>query len=45
MCTTLKDQINTDLLEFIGTRQEKKVEKREFGVDAEIRKPTQEPRA
>jgi non-heme chloroperoxidase len=45
MCTTLKDQINTDLLEFIGTRQEKKVEKRKFGVDAEIRTPTQEPRA
>jgi non-heme chloroperoxidase len=45
MCTTLKDRINTDLLEFIGTRQERKVEKRKFGVDAEIRPPTQEPRA
>ena len=45
MCTTLKDQINTDLLEFIGTKQEKKVEKRKFGVDAEVRTPTQEPRA
>jgi non-heme chloroperoxidase len=39
MCTTLKDQINTDLLEFVGTRQEQKVEKRKFGGDTEIRKP------
>ena len=31
MCTTIKDQINADLLEFIGKGQEKKVEKRKFG--------------
>jgi non-heme chloroperoxidase len=45
MCTTLKDQINADLLEFVGTRQEKKIEKRKFGVKAETPTPTQEPRA
>ena len=39
MCTTLKDQINADLLEFIGTRQEQKAEKRKFGGGAETRKP------
>ena len=31
MCTTIKDQINADLLEFVGKRQEQKVEKRKFG--------------
>ncbi len=36
---------HADLLEFSGKRQEHKVEKRKFGGDAEIRKPTQEPRA
>jgi non-heme chloroperoxidase len=39
MCTTIKDQINADLLEFVGKRQEQKVEKRKSGGDAEVRKP------
>jgi non-heme chloroperoxidase len=39
MCTTLKDRVNADLLEFIGKRQEQRVEKRKFGGDAETRKP------
>jgi len=39
MCTTLKDRVNADLMEFIGARQEEKVEKRKFGGDAGIRKP------
>jgi non-heme chloroperoxidase len=37
MCTTIKDRINADLLEFIGARQEKKAEKtekRKFGASA-----------
>jgi non-heme chloroperoxidase len=43
ICTTLKDRVNADLLEFIGTRQEKKVEKRKLGGDAEVRKPEVQP--
>jgi non-heme chloroperoxidase len=43
MCTTLKDQINPDLLEFIGRGQEQKAEKRKFGGDAGIRKPEIQP--
>ena len=39
MCTTLKDRVNADLLEFIGTRQEQKVEKRKVGGSPEIRRP------
>ena len=39
ICTTHKDQVNADLLEFIGARPERKVEKRRFGGDAEIRGP------
>jgi len=39
MCTTLKDRINADLLEFLGTRQEQKVEKRKVGGSPEIRRP------
>src|SRR5262245_9138086 len=38
MCTTLKDQVNADLLEFLGLRAEQKVEKRKFD-GAEARKP------
>ena len=38
MCTTIKDQINADLLEFVGLGAEQKVEKRKFqGVEG--RKP------
>jgi non-heme chloroperoxidase len=39
MCTTIKDLINADLLEFAGARTEKKAEKRRFAGDAETRKP------
>ena len=39
MCTTLKDQVNADLLAFIGATQEQKIEKRKSGGGAEIRKP------
>jgi hypothetical protein len=39
MCTTLKDRVNADLLEFIGTRQEQKVEKRKVGGGPEVRRP------
>ena len=39
MCTTLKDQVNEDLLAFIETRQEQKVEKRKVGSSPEIRRP------
>jgi non-heme chloroperoxidase len=33
MCTTIKDVINADLLEFVGARSEKRAEKRRFGSD------------
>jgi non-heme chloroperoxidase len=39
MCTTLKDRVNADLLEFIGTRQEQKAEKRKVGGSPEARRP------
>jgi hypothetical protein len=39
MCTTLKDQINADLLEFVGKRPEQKVEKRKVSGAAEGRTP------
>ncbi len=39
MCTTLKDRVNADLLEFIGTKQEQKVEKRKVGGSPEVRRP------
>ena len=39
MCTTLKDQVNADLLEFIGTKQDLKAEKRKVGGSPEIRRP------
>ena len=39
MCTTIKDRINADLLEFVGAREEQKVEKRKSGGNAEVRKP------
>jgi non-heme chloroperoxidase len=39
MCTTLKDQVNADLLEFIGKRAEQKAEKRKFGGKEETRTP------
>ena len=37
MCTTIKDQINADLLEFAGKRTEQKAEKRKFGSGSESR--------
>ena len=43
MPTTLKDQINADLLEFVGKSHEQKVEKRKSGGDAGIRKPEAQP--
>ncbi len=43
MCTTLKDRVNADLLEFIEAGQEKKTEKRKFGVSAEKGKPEIQP--
>ena len=39
MCTTIKDEINADLLEFISTRAEKKAEKRTTGPTPETRTP------
>ena len=39
MCTTIKDEINADLLEFIGKRPEQKAEKRKFGSGPETRTP------
>ena len=39
MCTTIKDEINADLLEFIATRAEKKVEKRKAGPTPDARTP------
>jgi non-heme chloroperoxidase len=39
MCTTIKDQINADLLEFVGKRPEQKVEKRKVSGTAEGRAP------
>ena len=39
MCTTIKDEINADLLEFLGKRPEQKAEKRKFGTGAETRTP------
>jgi len=38
MCTTLKDRVNADLLEFVGTRREQKAEKRKLG-SPETRRP------
>jgi len=43
MCTTIKDEINADLLEFIGKRQEQKVEKRKLGGNAEVRSSEVQP--
>ena len=43
MTTTLKDQVNADLLEFIGKTQEHKVEKRKFGRSAETRSSEIQP--
>ena len=39
MCTTIKDQINADLLDFAEARPEKRVEKRRYGTEADVRKP------
>jgi len=39
MATTIKDQINADLLEFAGAKEEKTAEKRKFGSTPETRKP------
>ncbi|HEX3315487.1 MAG TPA: alpha/beta hydrolase [Gemmataceae bacterium] len=43
MCTTNKDQINADLLEFVAARPEKAAEKRKFGSGADIRAPEAQP--
>ena len=39
MCTTIKDEINADLLEFIGKRPEQKAEKRKAGPTPDARTP------